>query len=99
MFVKKFPNSHGWVTGQAIGQIWIDQFDWVYDHHDYAVFPLVIHPDSAGKPHVLMAIERLIDHCMRRSGVRMITLGEMADDFRRRVPFGSKNEVGGASGL
>jgi hypothetical protein len=36
---------------------------------------------------------------MRRSGVRMITLGEMADDFRRRAPFGSKNEVGGASGL
>jgi len=21
MFVKKFPNSHGWVTGQALGQI------------------------------------------------------------------------------
>ena len=99
MFVKKFPNSHGWVPGQAIGQIWIDQFDWVYHHHDYAVFPLVIHPDAAGKPHVLMAIERLIDHVMQRSGVRMVTLGEVADDFRRRVPFGSKNETGWRSGF
>jgi hypothetical protein len=46
-----------------------------------------------------MAIERLIDHCLRRSGVRMMTLGEISDDFRRRVPFGSKKEVGGPSGL
>ena len=28
MFVKTAPNSHGWVTGQEIGQIWIDYFDW-----------------------------------------------------------------------
>jgi hypothetical protein len=40
-----------------------------------------------------------IDHCMRRSSVSMITLGEIADVFRRRVPLGSKKEVGGASGF
>jgi len=99
MFVKKFPNSHGWVTGQSIEQIWRDTFDWVYRHHDYAVYPLVVHPDAAGKPHVLMAIERLIDHMMSHSGVRFVTLGQMVDDFRRRSPFGSKTEVGGVSGL
>ena len=99
MFVKKFPNSHGYVTGQAVEQIWRDQFDWVYRHHDYAVYPLVIHPDSAGKPHVLMALERFIEHTLQHPGVRHLTLGQMADDFRRRVPFGTKNEVGGVSGL
>ncbi|MDE0388570.1 MAG: polysaccharide deacetylase family protein [Rhodospirillales bacterium] len=40
MFVKTAPNSHGWVTGQQIGQIWIDFFDWIYRNHDYAVYPL-----------------------------------------------------------
>ena len=30
MFVKTSPNSHGWVTGQALGQIWLDHFDWIY---------------------------------------------------------------------
>jgi peptidoglycan/xylan/chitin deacetylase (PgdA/CDA1 family) len=99
MFVKKFPNSAGWVTGQAIGQIWQDQFDWIYAHHDYAIYPMIIHPDAAGKPHVLMTLERLVDHMLRHSGVRMMTLGEINDDFRRRVPFGSGKEVGGRSGL
>jgi peptidoglycan/xylan/chitin deacetylase (PgdA/CDA1 family) len=99
MFVKAFPNSHGWVTGQALEQIWKDQFDWVYRNHDYAVFPITIHPDSAGKPHVLMCLERLIDHMLAHSGVRMVTFADMAADFRRRSPFGQPVELGGESGL
>ena len=98
-FVKKFPNSHGWVTGQALGQIWKDQFDWVYRHYDYAVFPVYVHPDSAAKPHVLAMVERTIDHMLSHSGVRMVTMAEMAADFRRRSPPGQKVEVGGPSGL
>jgi peptidoglycan-N-acetylglucosamine deacetylase len=99
MFVKAFPNSHGWVTGRALEEIWKDQFDWVYRNHDYAIYPLCIHPDSAGKPHVLMLLERLIDHMMAHSGVRMVTFAEMAADFRKRCPFGSGKDPGGRSGL
>ena len=89
MFVKAFPNSHGWITGRQLEEIWRDQFDWVYRHHDYAVFPITIHPDSAGKPHVLMTLERLIEHMLSHDGVRMVTMAEMAEDFVKRVPFGS----------
>ncbi|MBJ90832.1 MAG: polysaccharide deacetylase [Woeseia sp.] len=89
MFVKTFPNSHGWVTGRNLEEIWRDQFDWVYRNHDYAIFPCTIHPDSAGKPHVLMMLERLIDHMLAHQGVRMMTMADMAKDFARRVPFGS----------
>ena len=70
MFVKAFPNSHGWVTGRALEEIWKDQFDWVYRNHDYAIYPLCIHPDSAGKPHVLMllgASHRPHDGAFRRA--------------------------------
>ena len=63
------------------------------------MFPITIHPDSAGKPHVLMTLERLVDHMMAHSGVRMVTFADMAEDFRRRAPFGSDKEVGGESGL
>ena len=98
-FVKAFPNSHGWVTGRDLEEIWKDQFDWVYRNHDYAVFPLCIHPDSAGKPHVLMLLERLINHMLGHSGVRMVTFSEMAEDFRVRSPFGSGKDPGGRSGL
>ncbi|MCP2041491.1 peptidoglycan/xylan/chitin deacetylase (PgdA/CDA1 family) [Neisseria sp. HSC-16F19] len=99
MFVKAMAQSHGWVTGRQLGEIWQDQFDWVYRHHDYAIFPICLHPDSAGKPHVLMMLERLLDHMAAHSGVRFVTMQEIADDFRRRAPFGSGIEVGGVSGL
>jgi peptidoglycan-N-acetylglucosamine deacetylase len=36
---------------------------------------------------------------MAHSGVRMMTFADMAEDFRKRVPFGSSKELGGASGL
>ncbi len=29
MFIKKFPNSHGFVNPRDIEQLWRDQFDWV----------------------------------------------------------------------
>jgi hypothetical protein len=46
-----------------------------------------------------MMLERLVDHMMAHSGVRMMTFAGMADDFRKRSPFGNKKELGGASGL
>ena len=56
MFVKTAPNSHGWITGQQLGQIWIDYFDWIYRNHDYAIYPLALHPDAAAKPHLMLAL-------------------------------------------
>lgn len=99
MFVKAMTNSHGWITGRQLGELWQDQFDWVYRHHDYAVLPLCLHPDSAGKPHGLMMLERLFDHMLSHSGVRFVTMEEVAADFRKRAPFGSGIDLGGVSGL
>lgn len=100
MFVKASSNSHGWVTGTALGEIWQDQFDWVYRHYDYAVINITIHPDVSGwKPHVLMMLERLIDHMRRHDGVSFCTLEDAAADYRRRVPFGTKDDLGVVSGL
>jgi len=86
MFIKKAPNSHGFVSPYAIEEMWRDQFDWVYREYDYAVFPMTIHPDVSGRPHVLMMLERLYHHIIRHPGVRFCTMNEMADDFARRHP-------------
>lgn len=99
LFVKASANSHGWITGRQLGEIWQDQFDWVYRHHDYAVIPITIHPDACGKPHGLMMLERLFDHMKSHEGVRFVTMEEAADDYRKRAPFGSNIELGGTSGL
>ncbi len=86
MFVKKFPNSAGWVNPRDIGDIWKDQFDWMYRHYDYGIYTACIHPDCSGKPQVLMMLERLWDHIKAHEGVRFVTMAEMAADYRRRHP-------------
>ncbi len=87
MFVKAAPNSHGFVNPRDIEQMWRDQFDWVYANYDYAVFPITIHPDVSGKPHVLQMHERLFAHFKAHDGVRFVTMETIAEDFAKRFPF------------
>ncbi len=86
MFIKKSPNSHGFVNPRDIEQMWRDQFDWVYREYDYAIFVMTIHPDVSGRPQVLLAHERLIEYMNSHEGVRWATTNEIADDFARRQP-------------
>ena len=86
MFIKKAPNSHGFVNPRHLEEIWRDQFDWVYRECDYAVFPITIHPDVSGRPQVLLMLERLFHHIASHPGVKFVTMNEMADDFARRSP-------------
>ncbi|MGO8917910.1 MAG: polysaccharide deacetylase family protein [Stellaceae bacterium] len=86
MFIKKAPNSHGFVNPRHLEEIWRDQFDWVYREYDYAIFAMTVHPDVSGRPQVLMMLERLYGHIIRHPGVRFCTMDEIADDFARRKP-------------
>jgi peptidoglycan/xylan/chitin deacetylase (PgdA/CDA1 family) len=86
MFIKASPNSHGFVSPRQLGEMWQDQFDWVYREMDYAVFTMTIHPDVSGRPQVLLMLERLIEHINSHEGVRWATFDEIADDFRQRTP-------------
>lgn len=86
MFIKKSPNSHGFVNPRDIEEMWRDQFDWVYREMDYAVFPITIHPDVSGRPQVLMMLERLIRHFKAHEGVKFVTMDEIANDFATRFP-------------
>jgi peptidoglycan/xylan/chitin deacetylase (PgdA/CDA1 family) len=86
MFIKAAPNSHGFVNPHDIEQTWRDQFDWVYENYDYAVFPLTIHPDVSGRPHVLQMHQRLFNHMKSFAGVKFVAMEEIAVDFARRFP-------------
>lgn len=86
MFIKKSPNSHGFVNPRHLEEMWRDQFDWVYREMDYAVFPITIHPDVSGRPQVLLMLERLIKHFKAHDGVKFVTMNEIADDFAKRYP-------------
>ncbi len=86
MFIKKSPNSHGFVNPRDIEQMWRDQFDYIYREEDYAVFTMTIHPDVSGRPQVLLMHERLIEYFNSHEGVRWATFDEIADDHLARSP-------------
>lgn len=86
MFVKKSPNSHGWVNPRDIEQLWIDQFDWVYREYDDAIFTFTIHPDVSGRPQVLLMLERVIAYIQSHPGAKFVTFLEIAEDFKRKNP-------------
>lgn len=86
MFIKKSPNSHGFVNPRHLEEMWRDQFDWVYRENEYAVFTMTIHPDVSGRPQVLLMLERLIRYIRSHDGVRFVTFDEIADDFKARKP-------------
>ncbi|CAK6501155.1 Peptidoglycan deacetylase (plasmid) [Pantoea sp. Nvir] len=86
MFIKKSPNSHGFVNPRHLEEMWRDQFDWVYRENEYAVFTMTIHPDVSGRPQVLLMLERLIAYIRSHEGVRFVTFDEIADDFKQRQP-------------
>ncbi|WP_434152844.1 polysaccharide deacetylase family protein [Klebsiella variicola] len=86
MFIKKSPNSHGFVNPRHLEDMWRDQFDWVYRENEYAVFTMTIHPDVSGRPQVLLMLERLIQYIRSHDGVRFVTFDEIADDFKARKP-------------
>src|SRR5919201_992720 len=86
------------VDPRHLEEIWRDQFDYIYREEDYAVFAMTVHPDVAGRPQVLLMLERLIEHISGHDGIRWATMDEIADDFARRFPRGSA-QPDGAGGL
>jgi peptidoglycan/xylan/chitin deacetylase (PgdA/CDA1 family) len=86
LFIKGAPNSHGFVSPRHLGEMWQDQFDWVYREMDYAAFTMTIHPDVSGRPQTLFMLERLIEHINGHEGVTWATFDEIADDFIARNP-------------
>lgn len=86
LFIKSSPNSHGFVNPRDVEELWRDQFDWVYRELDYAVYPMTIHPDVAGRPQVLLMLERLFDHFSSHPGVEFAYMKDIALDFKQRYP-------------
>ncbi|KAG1812862.1 carbohydrate esterase family 4 protein [Suillus subaureus] len=82
MFIKSSPNSHGWVSTQAVEQLWKDTFTYLYREEEDFVFPISIHPDVSGRPHVLLMLERFIEWINTHDDIQWLTFYEMTQVFR-----------------
>ncbi|KAH7910464.1 carbohydrate esterase family 4 protein [Hygrophoropsis aurantiaca] len=84
MFIKSSANSHGWVNSRDVEQLWKDTFTYFYREEKDFIFPITIHPDVSGRPHVLLMLERFIEWVTTHDHVQWVTMHEMAQDLRAR---------------
>ncbi|KAL7419002.1 hypothetical protein Q5752_006687 [Cryptotrichosporon argae] len=79
---------HGFVDVRSIEQKWKDMFTYFYreERENGFCFPLTIHPDVSGKPHVILMLERFIEWVNTHDGVEWVPMIEIAKDFRERNP-------------
>jgi len=75
------PNSQGFVDPHNVERQWREQFEWCYREYDTFIFPMSIHPQVSGRPHILLMHERLIDWINQHEGVEWCTFAEMAEEF------------------
>ncbi|PIL37668.1 hypothetical protein GSI_01362 [Ganoderma sinense ZZ0214-1] len=85
MFIKSSPNSHGWVNTRDVEQLWKDMFTYLYREEENFIFPITIHPDVSGRPHVLLMLERFIEWVNTHADVHWVPMIDMANEFRARV--------------
>jgi peptidoglycan/xylan/chitin deacetylase (PgdA/CDA1 family) len=84
MFIKKAPNSHGWVNPKDVEDLWRDHFDYFYREEADFCYTVTIHPDVSGHPHVILMLERLIEYINTKEGVQWATMEQICDDFKGR---------------
>jgi hypothetical protein len=63
-----------------------DHFDYFYENEDEFIFPMTIHPDVSGRPHVLLMHQRYIfrktnksHQCLTNYAGSLITLINMKE--------------------
>lgn len=79
--------AQGFVDTHVVEKLWREQFDFAYREYDTFIFPISIHPQVSGKPHVILMHERLIEHINKHEGVEWMPLCEMAKEFQEgRIP-------------
>ncbi|KAL2352092.1 hypothetical protein BJ546DRAFT_238402 [Cryomyces antarcticus] len=84
MFIKKAPNSHGWVNPKDVEELWLDHFNYFYREYDDFVFPVTIHPDVSGHPQALLMLERVIEYINTKEGVEWVTMEQICDDWKSK---------------
>lgn len=75
------PNAHGYVDPHSVERQWKEQFEWCYREYDQFIFPMTIHPQVSGRPHILLMHERIIEWISGHEGVEWVTFSTMAEEF------------------
>lgn len=97
-FYPYTPNSQGYVAVDVVEKMWWDRFDWLWENECFvdeggfgSIYPMIWHPESAGRAHVVGMIDRFIGKLIQRkyeAEQGEITFGTMetvATAFKARI--------------
>ncbi|KAF7122791.1 hypothetical protein CNMCM5793_000901 [Aspergillus hiratsukae] len=85
-YLQNVGNANGWVDPRTVEYMWKERFEYFYENYDEFVFPMTLHPDTAGLPHVLRMVERFLLWTMSKSGVEWVEYGDINDWHRAKNP-------------
>jgi peptidoglycan-N-acetylglucosamine deacetylase len=71
----------------AVLEAWQGDFDYAHRDHDDALYTLVLHPQTIGRGHRILLLERLLDHIQAHGDARFTTLADCAARWREANPL------------
>ena len=74
-----FKGSPLMQSNEAVLARWTDSFDFAYEHCRGGLMTWTLHPQTIGRPHNLVMLERFLAHVTSREGVWFPTLSEVFD--------------------
>ncbi|RMZ86612.1 hypothetical protein DV736_g6162, partial [Chaetothyriales sp. CBS 134916] len=80
-FYPYSANTQGYVSVDVVEKMWWDRFDWLWENECWidegpgqgfgSVFPMILHPESAGRAHIVGMIDKFIAKLVARTRVAM----------------------------
>lgn len=91
--LENLPRSVGMADTEAVLRRWTDIFDFAYERVEGGVVSLAVHPQTIGRAHHLLMLERFLEHVTGRGGVWFASLGDIAGRWRD-APMPEPQRVG-----
>lgn len=101
-FYPHLPNTQGYVSVETMEKMWLDRFEWIWENESWlseglgagfgSVFPLILHPECAGRSHIIGMIDRFVSKLIAK--MHQATDGEITFETMESIARswkGSKN--------
>jgi peptidoglycan/xylan/chitin deacetylase (PgdA/CDA1 family) len=77
--LESFKGSALMQSNETVLRRWVDSFDFAYERCPGAVMTWTLHPQTIGRAHNLVMLERFLDHVSDQPGVWFPTMSELYD--------------------
>lgn len=99
-FYPHTETTHGYVSVDVIEKMWLDRFEWLWENESFldegpgagygSVFPVILHPECAGRSHIVGMLDRFIAKLEAKmaaageGGITFDTMESVANSWRTR---------------